>query len=71
VDAGLQYWQQMGQQEQAEQESLIECMEWYEARRDQFNSQESLTQGIDHGIPEGSEKEGEAPFGTDRTQWLG
>lgn len=28
------YWQQVGQWEMAE---IIELMEWYEARRDQFN----------------------------------
>lgn len=48
------YYQTVGQWQEAEQQDLIECMEWYEARRDQFNTQESLTQGIDHGIPEGS-----------------
>jgi hypothetical protein len=65
------YYQTVGQWQEAEQQDLIECMEWYEARRDQFNTQESLTQGINHGIPESSEKEGEAPFGTDRPLWLG
>jgi len=32
----IEYWQTVGQQEQAE---MIELIEWYEATRDQFNEQ--------------------------------
>lgn len=38
----LQYWQTVGQQQ--EQAELIELMEWYEARRDQFNQNSEETE---------------------------
>lgn len=37
----LEYWQTVGQREQAE---LIELMEWWEARRDQFNQNSEETE---------------------------
>lgn len=39
-----EYWQTVGQWEQA---AMVELMDWYEARKEQFNSQEFLTQGIE------------------------
>lgn len=34
ADMDAEYWQTVGQWEQAE---MVELVEWYEARRDQFN----------------------------------
>lgn len=38
------YWQTVAL---AEQYEMLELMDWYEARKEQFNSQEFLTQGIE------------------------
>ncbi len=37
MDAGLQYWQQLGQQEQ-ENEEALEVLRWHEQQRDLLNN---------------------------------
>lgn len=62
MDAGMQYWQQLGQWE----EDAAEALRWHEEEAARMNSQEYQTQGINHGIRESSEEKGKAPSGTDR-----